>query len=208
LSLGFLFNSNNETVFDSPPITDIGAYNLTFYIEETGVSPCFFPPSYRSMTIRVNKPPPVINYNIPDYLSLRVGVRFEIVFPNKPWLDPVGEPLTYILFSASDSPPPVFISYEPSNLTLYGTAPNGDHGGYSLKLRWYDTYAQSINQIFDLYFFQNNKATQAITDLASYKITVGERKDYDFILPSGKYLYQIRTNHTFWKRRNLIFLKE
>ena len=45
------------------------------------------------------------------------------------------------------------ITYQISTLTLSGIVPNGEHGGYSLKLKWTDSYGQSQDQFFDLYFF-------------------------------------------------------
>ena len=56
------FNSENETIFNSPQIGDIGLYTIEYYVEETGSGSWLFPPSYRVVNLNVNKPPPIINY--------------------------------------------------------------------------------------------------------------------------------------------------
>ena len=56
----------------------IGTYTLQYLVTETGTGSWTFIPSVRELSVGVAKKSPVINYQIPNYLSLRAAIPFEI----------------------------------------------------------------------------------------------------------------------------------
>ena len=181
-------NDGLSLTFAPNSLTDIGTYTIQYLVTETGTGSWTFIPSVRELIVGVAKKSPVINYQIPNYLSLRAAIPFEIVFPKAPCVDPYNETLNYTLVTTSNTQPYSFFILDMPNNRLHGTVPNANAGSYTLRLMWTDNFNQNVDQDFTLNFIPNHNPVQQVTNLTPYAFTIGEGTSSDFIIPSGIYV--------------------
>jgi hypothetical protein len=180
---GLTLNFNPSTIFDA------GTYELQYEVIESGTGSCTFVPHNRRIAINVIKRPPVVSYDIPDYLNLRTAVSFEIIFPQSVCTDPYGDSLTYYMLDQNDAAVSQSINFDQTgNGRLYGVMPNAQAGSYILKMYWVDSKSQSVQQQFSLYFAANNSPNRVIFDLTPYEFEIPEGVNTTYILPVGIYV--------------------
>jgi len=127
-------NNGLAITFTDPPIGDTGTYDIQYLVTETGTGPCNFIPHNRRLTVVVTKRPPVINYNIPDYLDQRASMAYDISFPQPICTDPHNQPLTYNFMDQNDiALSPIFNLDSTGNGRIFGTVPNSQAGTYFLR---------------------------------------------------------------------------
>lgn len=72
-----------DLTLNPPSLSEAGEYTIHYLVTETGIGFCTFIPHIRQYVFTVNKRPPQINYDIPDY-TIRAGIPYEIKFPVDP----------------------------------------------------------------------------------------------------------------------------
>jgi hypothetical protein len=186
----WLSNNMFDLTFNPLTVAQSGSYTIHYLVTESGIYPCIHAPHVRIFDVSVVKRSPIVNYNIPDYNSLRAGVAFEINFPQNPWTDPLGETLSYNMIDDGDTALPDYFNLNMANNSLYGIVPTSKHGTITIKMICTDSQSQFAEQQFVLTFMRNNNPTRLVTDLSSYAITLGQGMSSENLLPSNIFIDQ------------------